>query len=193
VIARVGRALLAAVVLAAVLGAGELVAPRNVFACSCVQLAGVGAVAGKPDVIVVSGTIENLNPDNANQVGTFTVTRVYQGTLPALRLPIRGGGGGDCTRNLVGVTNAVMVANLDNGVLVPSLCAHFGDLATFEGRQLLAEVDAVFGPPPAPAPTAQAFDPVQLAIVVVTPFVAIVLILVVVAAFRRRENGAEAS
>jgi hypothetical protein len=189
---RLGRVLLAVLVLASSAGVGELVAPRNAFACSCARIGRIADLAGQPGVVVVSGTISDVTNDRTGQHATFAVARVYHGLVPAAAMPIRGGGGGDCTVDLSHAVDVVMVARIADGMIVPGLCSPFADVSTPEGRQLLAEVNATFGAAVAPpAAAALSFDPVLVAILIVTPLVAMLLIVAIVVVLRRRDDRLE--
>ncbi|HJP87430.1 MAG TPA: hypothetical protein VJ850_00120 [Candidatus Limnocylindrales bacterium] len=192
--ALLGRAILVSVLLAAGIHAGHLVLPDNVFACSCARIGTLRDLAGKPDVYVLAGTIRDVRDDGSGQHGTFTISRVYQGAVQSVSLPIRGGGGGDCTIDLRQATDVLIVSRFDNGALEPGLCSPLGDLSTPEGRTLLAEADATWPLPTGPATSAEVsgFDPALLAILVVTPLAAFIVIAAIVAANRRRGAESEA-
>jgi hypothetical protein len=204
---RVGRVALAAVLIASAFVTARLADPMQAYACSC-RVTGAEDVAeagGQPGMVVFIGTVQSLarGVDQFGHArGELLVEWVFKGPLPA-RMPVVSGGGGDCTMPLEAGQRMITVAPLSEGVITPGLCLPFGDPNTAEGQQLIQQATAVFGPgaPPGAAdPTSepvdaslpQGFDPVQLGIVILTPFVAIVLILLVVAAFRRREDRTEA-
>lgn len=162
---RIARVLTVATLGAAALGAHGVATPQSTFACSCAPTT-MADFVGLPDVVIVSGTIADLRETaTGQQQGVFTIARVYQGSLPGPRMPVLGGGGGDCTRNLEGLANVITVAQVgEDGFLVPGLCAPFGDLSTPEGQRLLAEVNATFGVAPSPPEGGDEIAaPVQLA------------------------------
>jgi hypothetical protein len=149
------------------------------------------------EYVVVAGAIRGVHDEAGETIGTFATARVYQGVVPP-EMPVRGGGGGDCTIPLSEGMLFVGVATIAQNRLEPMLCLPFGDMRDEGGRGVLVEVQAALGPgvPPGVDPSAEEPQPAPLldlstlalgAVGVVVALVAIV----VIGNFARRRDGAD--
>ena len=190
--------LLATAFLCALLGARDLSIPASTFACSCMPLQPIAEYAKEPGNMVLSGTIGPV----ANQEAPFLVDRLYKGSLSNPLLRIQGGDGAMCGVTLVEGTRVLTVANVEGGVVFPSICAPFGDLSTAEGQRLEKEAQETFGnlvPVPGTAPptdppagvTEPVLDSAQIGLVVLAGVLAVVVAMFgVVAIVARNRRGA---
>lgn len=124
------------------LSAFGLAAPKLTVACSCGPSEPIGNLKGVADTYVLSGTVTEVAQD---RLATFQIERWYQGSSDTDTVQVRSGDGADCGIPLAVGQELVMVAYLSEGVLGPSICSPWGDLATAEGQALLAEAVATFG------------------------------------------------
>lgn len=144
---RAPRTLLAALLVAGTVLVTQVASPQRAFACSCAGAAPIGAYADAPELVVVAGEISAVHISEATgrQVGTITLTHVFKGPVPALKMSIIGGDGADCGAMLNGLSRAVLVASVDGGAIRPLACTPHADLGTPEGQQLLTEAIAAYG------------------------------------------------
>lgn len=201
---RVGRIGLAAVLLAALLNVTDLALPGRAFACSCMVTwpEQIGTFADEPGIVVFVGTVlsvSEIGDGMGHTGGEIAIQRVFKGDLAA-RMPIIGGGGGDCTINLEPGQRMITAASLDRGAITPGACMPYGDPTNAEGQELIAVATAAYGPgvvppggpatatdPPA-APTSGAGD-VALAVVLAAAIgVALALFGLVTLLTRRRRT-----
>lgn len=161
---RLGRVGLAVMILVAAFAAAQVGRPRSAFACSC-RATGpeqIGTYADEPLIIVFIGTVVSMDRagDQFGQTrGELVVQRIFKGTIPAARMPVIGGGGGNCTISLEVGQRMITAARLENGVITPGLCMPYGDPTTADGQRLIDEATKAYGsgagPPGLPAePTA---------------------------------------
>lgn len=152
---RLSRLGLAALVLVAGLAAERLAGPPRAFACSCVVNgpADIGRFADEPSIIVFIGTVVAMDGgmnETGNTRGTLLIHRLFKGTVPAARMPVVGGGGGDCTISLEVGQQMITAASFENGVVKPGLCMPYGDPTTAEGQRLIDEATKAYGEGPGP-------------------------------------------
>ena len=128
----------------------QLSAPLVAQACSC-RIEGPEAIANiapDPRYVVFIGRITFMDPPwvrNEHDHGRMRIERVFKGTLPAV-VHVRGGGGGDCTRELAAGEHVITVADWLDGILTPGLGSPSADPDTPEGHALIAAAVAAFGP-----------------------------------------------
>lgn len=188
------RPIVAAAFLFSILMTASLAVPRISMACSCMQPQPIATYAEDPATVVMQGTVRNIGPD---QQGTFQVERWYQGEVPSGPIvPVRGGNGADCGLFMTAGQQLLVVAYRgEDGILQPSICAPSGDLSTPEGRALVAEAVAAFGPGIAPGepgpPSSETPGGIDLATVLIVGFVGLVGLVLVLGAvvLLRRDSG----
>lgn len=189
---RVGRIGLAALLLAAMLNVADLALPGRVFACSC-MVAGpeeIGTFADEPGIAVFIGTVlsvSNINDGMGHTGGEIAIQRVFKGNLAA-RMPIIGGGGGDCTISLEPGQRMITAAAIDRGAITPGLCMPYGDPMNAEGQKLIVAATAAYGPGFVPldgpaTPTDPSVAPADEAADLVLPLVLMAAIAVALALF----------
>jgi hypothetical protein len=146
------RILLAVLLMVGAVATVESASPDGVVACSCFRPDSVEellrAVAREhdPGTVVLAGRIVRLARNlNGRQTGALVVTHVFKGAVPRQEVPIIGGGGGDCTVDLEGLSDVVMVARVEWRSVVPGLCRPIAALATAEGQELFNTAVEVFG------------------------------------------------
>ena len=178
------RPLLALVAFVALTAAGSLAAPTCAYACSCIPPEDIADYRGKPDVVILAGTVATIGPD---QRGTFAVERWFQGGTAAV-VPIRGGQGADCGLPLSAGQRLIFVGDVEDGVIQAGICSPSGDLSTPEGQALLGDAAAAYGDgvEPAGAPTGEG-DGVP-SIVLIAVGIGAVLVVASIVAFARRER-----
>jgi hypothetical protein len=164
---RIGRVVLAALALAAGLTADRIGAPASAFACSCVATGPerIRTFEDDPSIIVFVGTVVSMDrggDEFGHTRGELLIQRLFKGSIPSARLPVIGGGGGDCTMTLAAGQSMVTAARFADGVVTPGLCMPFGDPATPEGQRLILEATAAYGAgvaPPGLPPDSQSSPP----------------------------------
>lgn len=206
---RLVRGLLVASTLVGTLAFTALVAPGQALACSCVQRDENQIFTGSEDVVVM-GTV---GPDQGNGVYAFAVERWFHGgedtVIPVVSGVVRFPGGGQsmntCGIELLPGQRWIFAAFKGDGGYTPNVCAANARLETEYAQRVMAAAVAIFGPakvpaqpsaPPAPVDAPQAgyrSDIGQVAMFVALPFVAFVLLVLVIGWFRRRSEGSEAS
>ena len=141
---------LAALILVAGLASERLAAPPSAFACSCMPGGPerIGTFADAPSIIVFIGTVASVDRA-ANEFGrtrgVLVVERMFKGSIPAARMPVIGGGGGDCTIGLDVGQRMITAASFENGEITPGLCMPYGDPATPDGQRLIEEATKAYG------------------------------------------------
>lgn len=157
------RLLLLALTLNAALLAGALAAPKVTFACSCDPTSheDIGRFKGEPGVVVFVGTVRSVSlPEESlgRFLGELEVELVFKGDIPSSRMPVVGGGGGDCTLRLEPGQDMIAAALLDGNRITPALCMPFADPDSRRGEALIAAAELAYGPgvPPPGAPATDA-------------------------------------
>lgn len=189
-IGRFGRVGLAALLVAAALAADRLASPSGTFACSCAARGPevIGTFGNEPTIIVFVGTVVSMQEDGrfGQPRGELLVQRLFKGTIPSARLPVIGGGGGDCTLPLEAGQRMITAARFVDDVVTPGLCMPYGDPATPDGLRLIDVAVRAYGPgampPGAPAelaapPSATDAGPLDPAVLAVAGALAVTVLL----------------
>lgn len=216
--ARIVRVVVAGMFLVGLLAARDLALPGRTFACSCAMpnpggedaaaKEAMGWIAATPETILIEGVVISMNPgqgvDNFGHTrGEILVKRVYKGNLPSARMPVIGGGGGDCTMSLSVGDALFTAAAFDGTSITPGLCSFFGEPGSPQAQPYLVAALAAFGPgvvppggegdPDATAPPPAAPGPVSRDLALPLVFGGLVVIVVglfgAIALVARRPRG----
>ena len=189
------RTACAAIVLVSGLFVVQLTTPSGMAACSCAPRGNVAGLAGDPEILVLTGTIDAIQlangPFGPQVAAQLTILRVFQGRILPGPVPIVGGDGVNCVPTIADGQHVVLTARIAHDRLEPTACGHFGLLTTPEGQALLRDVEAVFGPGTGPAPPATTgdVDLASIALIAVGALVAIVLVGALVMTIGRRDRA----